>query len=44
MTISELYDNYRLSSKLPVLSDLKEITQIFFASYCENYTKIKALF
>jgi hypothetical protein len=44
MTISELYDNYKLSNKLPSLMDLHEITDKFFKDYCHNYTKIKALF
>lgn len=44
MSILELYENYKVSNKLPSLADLKEITERFFSEYCENYTKIKALF
>jgi len=44
LTISDYYDQYRLSHKIPALSDLMEIADRFFKDYCDGYAKLKCLF
>ena len=44
LTVAEWYDSYKTNNKLPTLGDLQEITDRFFNQYCEDYTKLKALF
>ena len=44
LTISDYYDQYRMSQKAPVLTDLIEIADKFFKNYCDGYAKLKCLF
>lgn len=44
ITISDYYDHYRLSQRVPALTDLQDIADRFFKDYCDNYAKLKCLF
>ena len=44
LTISDYYDQYRLSQKVPLLTDLQDIAERFFKDYCDHYAKLKTLF
>jgi|JI9StandDraft_2_1071091.scaffolds.fasta_scaffold639972_2 hypothetical protein len=44
LTISDYYDQYRLSQKAPFLTDLQDIAERFFKDYCDHYAKLKTLF
>lgn len=44
VTISDWYDQYNISKKLPSLFDLQDIADRFFKDYCANYAKLKSLF
>lgn len=44
LTIIEYHKQYKMSQKVPLLSDLKEVADRFFKDYCDSYTKLKTLF
>lgn len=44
LTISDYHRQYKISQKVPILSDLKEVADKFFKEYCDSYTKLKTLF
>jgi hypothetical protein len=44
LQISDYYDQYKLSMKVPALGDLRDIADKFFKDYCDNFAKLKCLF
>lgn len=44
LTIADWYDNFKMENKLPSLGDLKQLADTFFNKYCQNYSKIRAMF
>lgn len=44
VTISDWYEQYNISKKLPTLCDLRDVADRFFKDYCTNYAKLRSLF
>ena len=44
LNISDYYEQFNLTHKVPSLSDLQDIAARFFKNYCDSYAKLVTLF